>query len=249
MQGTKDWPVPGPSKEAENIDDLWHAAVNGRGQYFSATDPTTLATSLNSALASIAEVVGAGSAAAASNLQPVEGDNTLFVALYVSAKWAGDLIAYPMDPKTGARGATKTWSAKEKLDAKVAAGTARTIYYFKKDVTGNTGQLRDFTHENLTTDVINTYVDNVCSNSPTLTQCPAFNATDLATANSGLNLVSWLRGGTNSVYRTRDHILGDIIGGAPVYVRKPLLQVHRKLVRHLRQQQSRANCNRLCSSQ
>ncbi len=246
-QGTKDWPVPGSSKEAENIDDLWHAAVNGRGQYFSATDPTSLATSLNSALASIAEVVGSGSAAAASNLQPVEGDSTQFVALYVSAKWTGDLLAYPMDPKTGARGATHTWSAKQKLDARVAAGTARTIKYFKKDVTGNTGQLRDFTHANLTTDTINAHVDNACSKSPVLSQCADLaaavtstaadlaadpgNATKvaaaanavaaLAGANSGVEMVSWLRGGSRSYYRTRDGILGDIIGGAPVYVRKP----------------------------
>jgi type IV pilus assembly protein PilY1 len=246
-QGTKDWPIPGPSKDEENIDDLWHAAVNGRGQYFSATDPTTLATSLSTALASISEVVGSGSAAAASNLQPVDGDSTQFVALYVSAKWTGDLLAYPMNPKTGARGATHTWSAKQKLDARVAAGTARTIKYFKKDVTGNTGQLRDFTHANLSADTINGYFDNACSMSPVLSQCadlaaavtstaadlaadPA-NATKataaanavaaLAGANSGLEMVSWLRGGYKAYYRLRTAILGDIIGGAPVYVRKP----------------------------
>ena len=51
----------------------------------------------------------------------------------------------------------------------------------------------------------------------------------LAAANSGANMVDYLRGGSNSVYRTRTTgdvdigggILGDIIGGAPVYVRKP----------------------------
>ena len=36
--GTRNWPQPGVDEGAVNIDDLWHAAVNGRGQYYSAMD-------------------------------------------------------------------------------------------------------------------------------------------------------------------------------------------------------------------
>ena len=91
-QGTKHWAVPGNGKGAENIDDLWHAAVNGRGRYFSATDPATLASSLSGILTAIEERTGSASAAAASNLQPVEGDNTLFIAQYTTGKWVGDVL-------------------------------------------------------------------------------------------------------------------------------------------------------------
>src|ERR1039457_3417548 len=43
------WPIPSSGSIA-NIDDLWHAAVNGRGTYFSATDPAALSDGLSSAL-------------------------------------------------------------------------------------------------------------------------------------------------------------------------------------------------------
>lgn len=220
-QGTKNWSVAGDSKGAENIDDLWHAAVNGRGQYFSAGDPASLTTSLSGILAAIIEKIGSASGAAASNLQPVAGDNKLFVAQYVSGKWIGDVLAVTIDPVTGVISPKVAWSAKTQLNAMVAAGTPRDIYYFKKDASGNTGVLRGFTHSNLTTDGLNGNVDGVCGKSPALSQCSTLAAADVTIANSGSNLVSWLRGGYNAVYRLRESPLGDIIGGAPVYVSKP----------------------------
>jgi len=36
------WPVPVSGNET-TVDDLWHAAVNGQGTYFSAKDPPSLA--------------------------------------------------------------------------------------------------------------------------------------------------------------------------------------------------------------
>jgi type IV pilus assembly protein PilY1 len=220
-QGTKNWPIPGGGEGAENIDDLWHAAVNGRGQYFSASDPTTLSTSLSAILASVTEKIGSASGAAASNLQPVPGDNKLFVAQYTSGKWTGDVLALSIDPESGLISPTAAWSAKTQLNAMVAGGTPRNIYYFKKNVSGNGGVLRDFTHANLTTDGLNGNVDGVCSKSPALSQCSTLVPADVTIANSGSNLVTWLRGGYNAVYRLRESPLGDIIGGAPVFVSKP----------------------------
>ena len=39
--GTKNWPAPS-SNNVNNVDDLWHAAVNGRGQYFSVKRSKTI---------------------------------------------------------------------------------------------------------------------------------------------------------------------------------------------------------------
>jgi type IV pilus assembly protein PilY1 len=217
-QGTKDWAVPGDGKEAENIDDLWHAAVNGRGQYFSATDPATLSTSLSGILAAIVEKIGSASGAAASNLQPVPGDNKLFVAQYTSGKWVGDVLALTIDPVTGIISPTVAWSAKTQLNSMVAAGTPRNIYYFKSGAPNN---LQDFTYANLGSDGLSGHVDNVCGKSPALSQCATLTAGDVTIANTGSYLVTWLRGAYNAVYRLRDSPLGDIIGGAPVFVSKP----------------------------
>ena len=79
--GGKNWPSP-QGNTPSALDDLWHAAVNGKGRFFSAQNPVTLAAGINEVLNSVAQRVGAGAAAATSNLQPVAGDNFAFTAQY-----------------------------------------------------------------------------------------------------------------------------------------------------------------------
>ena len=229
VQGTKNWPIPGDGKNAVNIDDLWHAAVNGRGQYFSASDPKSLINSLRTTLQSIDAITGSASAAATSTLQPVQGDNDIYVAQYTSADWYGDVLSYKIDPATGAvvtkaNGASAaSWSAKDVLQAKAPA--TRTIYYPKS------GALRDFNYTNLTTDSLNSNFDNFCTKkgvrgtTTTPTQCITALKTDKDLANSGANLVNYLRGentyANDNVYRARAFILGDIIDASPLFVGQP----------------------------
>ena len=56
------WPVPAANSETA-LDDLWHAAVDGHGQFFSAKDPVTLSNAIASTLANVGARVGAGAAA------------------------------------------------------------------------------------------------------------------------------------------------------------------------------------------
>jgi type IV pilus assembly protein PilY1 len=225
IAGTKDWPVP--LGNPERIDDLWHAAVNGRGQYFSAENSSTLATSLSSALTSIDALSGTAAAAATSSLQPVPGDSTEYVTSYTTVSWTGDVVAYQVDPRTGARAATSDWSAQQKLDARVAAFTAgtagstdRNIFYLKRGSGTNTGTLQPFTYGNLLADGFGGLFANACSKTPALTQCTG-SGYDVVGANDGGNLVTYLRGQSDARFRNRQHVLGDTVGGAPVYVRKP----------------------------
>jgi type IV pilus assembly protein PilY1 len=225
-QGTTNWPLA-VENTASAVDDLWHAAVNGRGTYFSAGDPQALSDNLTQTLASIQAITGFGSAAAASTLQPVQGDNSLFLAKYVSAHWLGDLLSYTIDPVTGVI-TGPVWSAAAKLQATVNAGTARNIYYSKRNSGANTGALRSFTYANLLADGLNASFDNSCTKSPALTQCTS-SGYDTVTANLGSNMVNYLRGGSHALYRARvtnnadipGGIIGDVIGGAPVYVGRP----------------------------
>lgn len=61
-------PVIGPdpiyAPGAERIDDLWHAAVNGGGRYFSARSPESLAQALSASLSAIRAATAAAAAAA-----------------------------------------------------------------------------------------------------------------------------------------------------------------------------------------
>lgn len=225
VNGSKNWPVPDGG--VSNIDDLWHAAVNGRGYYFSASDPASLASSLSAALNSIQAVVGSSSAAATSTLQPVEGDNGVFIAQFKSAEWTGDLRAYTMNVNTGAVTTSKldstgntvdtaTWSASDQL----TTATTRRIFYMSSG-SGNTNGLKEFTYASLTADSLNSLFDNACSKTVVLSQCSGASAAVLSSLNSGANMVSFLRGQTQTQYRTRTKILGDIVNSSPVYVGAP----------------------------
>lgn len=103
--GTQNWPLP-KNDDPTAIDDLWHAAVNGNGTYFSAKNPTDLVNQLRDALAAVAVKVGAGAAAATSTLNPVAGDNFGYVASYTTGLWTGNLEKRSIGTTTGAFGAT-----------------------------------------------------------------------------------------------------------------------------------------------
>lgn len=99
--GTKNWPVPAQDSP-QAIDDLWHAAVNGEGTYFSSKNPADLTNQLKEALASVQIKVGAGAAAATSTLNPISGDNSAYVASYTTGNWTGNLEKRAIDVNTGA---------------------------------------------------------------------------------------------------------------------------------------------------
>ena len=107
-----DWPLPGMTGSdgfIANVDDLWHAAVNGRGAYFSATNPATLSGGLSNALSSINSKKGSAAAAATSTLNPVPGDNFAYVASYTTVTWKGNLEARGVNVDTAAVNVNADW--------------------------------------------------------------------------------------------------------------------------------------------
>ncbi|MBB5203312.1 type IV pilus assembly protein PilY1 [Inhella inkyongensis] len=222
--GSKDWPVPSSNAGAANIDDLWHAAVNGRGKFFTASDPDSLSVGLNSILSSLQGLVGSASAAATSSLEPVAGDNGVYVASFKSVDWTGDLRKYEFIgsqvvlTKTASDGTlvdAAKWSAADQLQKRTSP---RSIYF----AAGAAGALtrEEFTYSKLSS-VQKAYFDDACSKAPALSQCGSLSAADLAAVNSGANLVEFLRGNVNPLFRNRAGILGDIVSSSPVYVGKP----------------------------
>lgn len=230
-QGTKHWPAPVANLPSA-LDDLWHAAVNGRGKFFSATNPTTLAQGLTDTLAALQAVTGAGAAAATSNLQPVAGDNFAFTAQYTTVDWIGDVKARTLDLNTGVVSSVALWSAQPLLDAKAYAD--RTIYTFDATdpiATGN--QLKHFCWP--------ASGGTNCSDGSglTVTEQGYFNPSLLAQyagwtpgqqgAATGQMVVDFLRGDTanettggtavSDLFRARPSVLGDIISAQPAYVK------------------------------
>lgn len=141
--GVCNWPKPASNSQT-NIDDLWHAAVNGRGTYFSAGSPEALAAGISSALAGIDAKGGSLTAVTVTSPNLVAGDsaeNAVFEISFKSTEWTGDLVKRTINGTTGALSAESVWpsalaavkkSAKELLEDKVAGGThtSRTIYTY-----------------------------------------------------------------------------------------------------------------------
>ncbi len=125
---TCNWPIPGEDSSGNgliaNIDDLWHAAVNGHGTYFSATNPDTLSTGLSNALASIRSKQGAAAAAATSTLNPVAGNNFAYVASYTTVNWNGNLEARGINTDTGVVNENASWCVENIV---VDPGTCATL--------------------------------------------------------------------------------------------------------------------------
>jgi type IV pilus assembly protein PilY1 len=226
--GTCTWPTPGDDLP-ENIDDLWHAAVNGRGQYFAASDPTSLGVGLNSALQSVTAMTSDSAAATTSNPNVTAGDNYLFSSTFRSAEWYGDLERRQIDTTTGLPAATADWTAADQLDAKAS----RTIYTFDASATN---KLKPFAWASLSgaeqAYFSTAYVQSTAS--PPLSQFCASGIVCLSaaaqTAAGGQPLVDFIRGdrtnegtvdNTAKYFRQRIHLLGDIVNSEAVYVKKP----------------------------
>jgi len=85
-----------PTTSARKVDDMRHAAVNGRGQFLSAGDAKGLADALISAFEEFAQ--GSGAASAVSfNSQEIREDTLIFRSFYNTKTNTGDLVAQPID--------------------------------------------------------------------------------------------------------------------------------------------------------
>jgi type IV pilus assembly protein PilY1 len=246
--GVCNWPKP-ESNEQTNIDDLWHAAVNGRGTYFSADNPTSLAAGISGALAAIEIKDGALSAVSVTSPNLVASDNAVFEVSFKAGEWTGDIIKRSIDSTSGALSAGSIWtldpapaapvyaSAKEILAKKVNSGThtARKIFTYNpggQSAAGAGDDLKFFLWANLSATEKDYFkkpniagLSQFCASGTTCLDA----ATQLLAAEE--NLVNFLRGekanegplsDLGKYFRQRTGLLGDIVGSEAVYVQKPV---------------------------
>ncbi len=111
------WAAP-TVQDRTQIDDLWHATLNGRGKMYVATTPDETTKNLQAGINEILNFVGSqgGVALATGNL--ARGDGMAYTTAYNPAGWSGDVFAYGVNSTTGAIGAAETWKASTALDAR-----------------------------------------------------------------------------------------------------------------------------------
>ncbi len=133
QSGALQWPAPCSGfttsgtcggNSAGLIDDLWHAAIDGHGQYLSASDPQTYASALANTLQNIQTRTQSTSSVAVTGTQLAQ-NSIAYVPSYTSGVWTGDVQAYLYNPSTSKFNTTAAWSAQKNISAQ---GSSRSIF-------------------------------------------------------------------------------------------------------------------------
>jgi len=197
------WPNP-TAGSLQKIDDLWHAAVNGRGSFLSAGDPQELVDALTDVVQNISSRVSSESSLTL-NSEGLSGDlrvgSRLYETTFSPADWSGDLKSYSIDLTTGSPILPALWSARQLLetflDSSATAHNSRVVgTYDGSQALGSRGIA--FRYANL----------------PASQQALLFN---------NANVVSYLRGDSSlevqngGAFRNRTWHLGDIVNSMAVF--------------------------------
>jgi type IV pilus assembly protein PilY1 len=220
------WPNVNSARDARQIDDLYHAAVNGRGEMYSADSPAELKDALGSALQSIAAVVGSGSGVTfnSSSLRSTDG-SAVYTTSFNSGDWSGNVKAKLLNSTSGAVEGD-AWGDGEGnsgvaalLDAQ--ENDARIIFTMGENDTGDAEGVV-FEYDNLTatqkTD-LKTNADGTIGNDANgesrVAYIRGFFDSDSIQVPDG-------SGGTRTEpLRNRSSRLGDVVHSTPLFVGKP----------------------------
>jgi type IV pilus assembly protein PilY1 len=202
------WPDP-TSSDAARVDDLRHAAYNGRGEFLTAQNPDELVSSLNYMLSSIQARWGS-SGGVAFNSGTLRANSLVFEGRYHSSDWHGEFLFLPID-STGAVGAPIADAGAILADATKTDFKKRTIISLDPDTKKAIPfQWSDLSKSPTWSAALGSAAvadwlrgNHECEVSSTLTTC--------ATTKSLRNRL----GGTNG-FR-----LGDVVSSGPAYVAAP----------------------------
>jgi len=203
------WTNPLPNgNDLEKIDDMWHAAYNGRGEFLSAQNPEELDASLNAAIADIA-IKTATAAAVSINSAKLTTQSVVYLAQFNTNRWQGNLFAFKIaNLDTGELEVTPEWTAADELNSRDFGAKPRTVLTHN----GTVGVPFQWTN-------LSTAQKNDLKTNPSGT----------ADSNTiGEARLDYLRGsqdneGTGYGFRPRLSLLSDLVNSGPVYVGAPAL--------------------------
>lgn len=194
--GVKDW----PDATTNQIDDLWHAAVNSRGKFFSAANPQAFSDALNDSLNEIADRSG-DAAAIATSKNTLDIGLKLYTSTYKTGDWSGRLEQKPLNASTGNVESENDWST----DGKVITPSSRTVV--TSNTNGQGGVNFSFStlsgaHQTIMTSAAAAYAP--------------------ASIVTGTDIVNYIRGeqDTTKPFRKRQQLLGDLVNSDPQYVKE-----------------------------
>ncbi len=195
LNGTGTWPDTGENFSPGNVYDLWHAAINSRGEAFSADSPNQLVQSFNAALNRVLDQSSSSASVAMSSTRLGTGA-LVFQAAFSSVDWSGRIDAFSVDT-AGDVGAV-LWNT----DGRVPAVGSRKVFTF--DGTGGRKGIA-FTQTDLT----------AAGLWPQLAS--SFAGTDNEDVRRYLMGDQSKEQGAGGPFRRRNQVLGDIINSSPAF--------------------------------
>jgi type IV pilus assembly protein PilY1 len=217
------WPNQTPTAmedTAAAVDDLWHAAYNGRGQFLSAKSPSTLISQLNAAFAAIDSRTGTASSVSAS-ASGVTTSTRVYSPQFTSGTWSGGLVALEFKKNASKPGGLEI--PKVLVDVNDWGSSPSDAGEILKTL--NWSSDREIVTWNGTNGVAFRW-GNLTASQQTLLNTNASTST-----NDGLgqDRLEYIRGnhakekanGGGFRDRSGGYVLGDIVNSAAVYVRRP----------------------------
>lgn len=207
---SSDWGDPTScSSCAEQIDDLWHAAYNGRGTFIAASTPQSVVAGLKSAIQNVSSRTGAASSVAlSSGVINSTTSATIYQARFIDSDWHGELLSIPFS-SGGVIDLNNIVDAGTGLTTQATSGTRAIMTHDDSQ-----GVLFDWTGSGTSLSVAQQALLNTDANG--------------TTDSLGQARVGWLRGDSSQEvrnggsFRNRNNgVLGDIINSAPVFVAGP----------------------------
>jgi type IV pilus assembly protein PilY1 len=211
--GAVGWPTPNGSGSGipANIDDTWHAALAGRGQFFSAGNPSDLVTQMTKILSNIAARNVPASTGAISAAVLTTG-TLAFSTGYSSTDWSGVLEAFFVN-LDGTLSSVAQWDAGGLLNTRRVTDPTMASRVVLSATFDNTGKFAGGLEFKA--------FSNLDAAGQTLLMTPS----STGSADTGLARVNWLRGSiaseTDGTMRQRTNVLGAIIRSQSVYVAYP----------------------------
>ena len=200
------WPDVGAARDPRQIDDLYHAAVNGRGEMFNASSALDLQAKLKQALLGIQAQIGSASAVTF-NTSALQTNSAVYFAFFNSGNWSGDVVMYDLD-SNGNVASSSSWSAATILDTPNPDYSSRTV----------------ITYNETTKSGIPFRWDVSGTNPLSVNQQADLNAANWSPGEDALNYIRGdRRNEISGKYRVRGSALGDIVNSGPVFVGSPSL--------------------------
>ncbi|HTR59225.1 MAG TPA: PilC/PilY family type IV pilus protein [Casimicrobiaceae bacterium] len=227
--GSLQWPQPYPNvyrPDNSGVDDLWHAAINGRGRFVNAGSADELKLGMGQILQDITNQAGSRAGVGLVSSSITASNHSVYRVTFQPG-WAGTVTKIDVDPVSGAENPVPIWEAAEQLHNQLAILPApgdkpwfsqRKIFTTLDDGAGNA------------VNGPNTGIPFVWSNlEPTVQQ----NSLAPGLPAVGQAVLEFLRGNptnegvSTGQFRVRatasfgENFLGDIVNSQPVYIGPP----------------------------